>query len=186
MSEVYETLRSLHDAAWDMIAEGARSRTAPAHLVGLATTGTDGTPQLRNLLLRGAAPGPGEVEMLTDLASGKIAELAADPHAALLAWDAERALQLRLSLVVGIESGKALDAAWDAVPQRARENYGGTPHPGTPLAAPGDYLPGTDRGRFARLRGRVMRMDVLHLGEARHVRATFSRLDDFAGAWCAP
>lgn len=142
--------------------------------------------EARLVVLRGADRGAATVDLFTDSATAKVAELAATPTASLLAWIPGDALQIRLRLAVQVITGPALDAQWAALPHAARTNYGGAPLPGTPMARPEDYRETTDRARFTQLRGTVQRADLVHLGEALHRRAIFEAADGFAGQWVGP
>jgi general stress protein 26 len=174
------TLEELHDLAWSRLEAGVSDASAPARNLVLATVGPDG-PEARTLVLRGADREAGTLEMHGDAASAKVAQLRADPRAAVHLWDAGASLQVRLRGEVEVISGEEADAAWERVPEGARFNYGGTPAPGEPIAAPVAHEPGAERGRFAMLRLRAREVEVLLLGE-RHLRAVFAD----GARWVAP
>ena len=171
-------LADLLDLAW------SRLETGSGREVALATLGRDG-PEVRTLILRAAEREGGTVDVHTDAAAAKVAQLSADPRAALVLWDADASLQIQVRGSVEVVTGAGADAAWERVPEDARHHYGGEPEPGRPIAGPDAYRPGAERGRFAILRLRIETMEALRLGEP-DLRAVFRRGDGFAGEWLAP
>lgn len=178
------TLGGLLDHAWSRLEAGVADASAGARNLTLATV-SHGAPRARTLVVRSADRGAGAVEVHTDLASAKVAELRAEPRAAVLAWDAEHALQVRLRAMAEVLSGEAVSDAWERVPDGGRWNYGGEPAPGRPIARPEAYEPGAERGRFAVLRLRVEALEAVLLEEP-HLRALYERDDGFSGRWLAP
>ena len=77
-------------------------------------------------------------------------------------------------------------AEWQAIPDRARRAYGGTPLPGTPLAAPGDWMPGPDPARHLRLVCHLRRIELLQIAEPGHLRARYEAARGWQGQWLAP
>ena len=168
--------------AWATLDAGVGDRAAPARHVVLATTGTDG-PEARLLVLRATDRSAGTLTLWTDAATAKAADLARDPRAALLVWDPDARLQIRLRARIALRPGTP--AEWNALPPAARALYGGTPLPGHPLAAPAAHRPEPDPARFAILTATVNEIETLRLADP-HERARFTRSDGFAGAWLAP
>ncbi len=82
------TLEGALHAAFGRLAEGARDGRSPFRTPALATLGRDGAPQLRTVVLRGFDPAARSLSIHTDRRSAKVAELAADPRAALHVYDA--------------------------------------------------------------------------------------------------
>jgi pyridoxamine 5'-phosphate oxidase len=185
MSEWFETLPGLWTGLWDCLAEGVARRDAPARHVVLATVGLDGGPEARTVVLRGADADAGVIEFHTDLHSAKVAELRRDGRAAVVVWDGERRLQVRLSVSVTELQGDAAAAIWEQVPDPSRQSYGVVPAPGTPIAGALDYEKCADRATFAVLLCELRRVDLVHLGEV-HRRAGFARADGWAGRWLVP
>lgn len=186
MSEWFETLEGLRERVWQRLGRGVADRRAPARHPTLATVGTDGAPEARTVVLRGAVQSAGTVTIYTDAASAKVAELARDPRAALHVWEPKDRLQIRLALTVSVRTGAALDPLWEALSPGARRAYGGQPAPGLPIDDPvSGYAETRERARFAVMEGRVERIEALHLGDW-HRRAAFARDDGFAGGWIAP
>lgn len=183
MSEWFETLPGVYGAVWDCLTQGVRDVAHPARRPTFATVSSDGWPEARTVVLRGA--GAGDLEVYTDLYSDKIKSLQAVPRAALHVWDEGRDLQVRLQTEVTILTGDAVQGRWNGVPDHGRQSYGVTPAPGVPIAEALDYVKDPDPATFAVLRCRVIAIDAVYLG-ARHRRAAYLRSDDWAGQWLVP
>ncbi len=187
MNEAAEPgLRGLLDDGWACLARGVGEADAPMRQLVLGTTGLDRAPRLRTVVLRAARRDPGNLDVHADIASAKVAELRRDARAALLGWDAGAAVQVRVALRMEVLTGAAVSQLWDAVPEAARGQYGGTPLPGQALSTPGDHVRRADVARFAVLRGSVRSMEILHLARNGHRRAVYAAEDGFAGRWIAP
>lgn len=178
------TLAGLLDLAWSRLEAGVSDPGAAARNLTLATV-ADGAPRARTLVIRGASREAAWVEAHTDGASHKVAELRAEPRAAVHVWDADHALQVRLRARAEVLCGDAVAEAWARVPEAGRWNYGGHPAPARPIASPEAYEPGAERARFAVLRLRVEALEALLLEEP-HLRALYEHGDGFAGRWIAP
>jgi hypothetical protein len=174
-----ETPGALLDLVWSRLGQGLRDRTHPARHPALASIGPGG-PEVRTLVLRAADRGAGTLELHTDAASPKAAQIAADPRVSLLVWVPEDRLQIRLRALAELVAGDP--ALFAALPAEARANYGGAP-PGSARAETGDEGAG-DPARFAAIRCRIVEIDALVLGTP-HRRALF-RGPDFEGGWIAP
>ena len=176
-------LADLHEDIWQRLARGVRDRRAASRHPVLATVGRAGGAEARVLVLRGASRANATLKLHTDSASGKVAELRAEPRACLLVWDAAARLQIRLRGRVEVRPGDA--AEWRRVPEGARAAYGGTP-PGAPLAAPEEVDATPDPARFTVLTARLEEIEALHLGQPHHRRARFRADEGWAGRWIAP
>ncbi|WP_172329379.1 pyridoxamine 5'-phosphate oxidase family protein [Mangrovicoccus sp. HB161399] len=177
-------LAELWGRAWDMLEAGLSQRDAPARLPVLATAGLGGGAEARMVVLRGADRAARRLEVHTDAASGKAAELARDPAATLLVWDPDAMLQLRLRVQVTLLPGDP--RRWEAVPELSRAAYGGQPPPGVPLEHPGDWTAAPVISRHLALVCDLRVLEVLHLGRDLHRRARFSAGDSWLGGWVAP
>ena len=179
------TLPTLHAEVWARLVRGVHDRRAAARHPTLATVAPDGAPQLRTVVLRAADRAQAQLTVHTDLRSGKVDDLRAEPRAALHVWDRGAHLQLRLSARATILTGSAVADLWARLPDPARLAYGGTPSPGHALPDALAYDKTPDPAAFAVLQLDVEAMDILHLGRL-HRRAVFARADGWAGQWCAP
>jgi hypothetical protein len=165
------------------------------HTVALATTAQDGTPRVRSVILRAVDPGTAQVRLHTDRRSAKLAELAATPAAALLAWDLRAKLQVRLTGSTRVHVADATArTAWERATPGSRVTYAQADVPGAPLARPAagppaDAATATDVGfeNFAVLLIDVGQIDALWLGRPAHRRAVFTRVGSgWQAGWHAP
>ena len=185
MSEWFGTLEGIHARLWETLQTGVAVPTAPARHVVFATQGNDGWPEARTVVLRAANRRSAELEVHTDLHSGKVSSLAALPRAALQVWDPQDRLQIRVQAEVTVHSGAEVAAVWAKVPDPSRQSYGVTPAPGEPIPQALAYTKEPDAATFAVLRCQIRAIDAVHLGE-RHRRARFLRADGWAGQWLSP
>jgi Pyridoxamine 5'-phosphate oxidase len=82
------------------------SRT-PFTVLQLATSGLDGAPKVRRVILRGA------VSFFTDVRSAKIEEIRHPPRGSLLGYDADAGFQMRLEGKAAMDTqGREKAAAW--------------------------------------------------------------------------
>jgi len=181
---------------WQRLLRATRDRRSPWHTPALATTGADGAPRARVLVLRGVARESRLLRLHTDVRSGKVAELAADPRCALLFYDPGARLQLRASGCARVErDSAAADAAWAGTRLLGRRCYLAPVAPGTPAAGPVSGLPPALEGRqptaeesesgrahFAIVLVTVHRLEFLQLAFSGHRRGAFDWRDD-VGAW---
>ena len=82
--------------AWALalVARGVADRRHPFHTPVLATTGLDGAPQARTVVLRGIDPATHQLRLHTDARAGKVAELAAEPRHPMFYMPARIAVRL--------------------------------------------------------------------------------------------
>ena len=182
MSEWFETLDGTERRVWQMLGRGVAD--SPARHPVLATRGVDAGAETRVVVLRRVDAEARRLEVHTDVRSGKVAELRADPACALLVWDAKASLQMRLRAVADIIVGDA--EAWARIPPGAQRVYGGSPAPGARLAYPQDHKPYATLEAFARIVLEVREVETLYLGADLHRRARFERDKDWSGVWLAP
>lgn len=171
--------------AWQHLSRGVADSRSPARYPTFVTVAADGTPQARTVALRGARRSTASIEVHTDIATPKVAELRHNPVAALHVWLPRADLQIRLTTQVSIVTGDAVDAQWHKVPAASRVSYGTQPVPGTPIAQVYAYEKPAERASFAVLDCTVTMIDLVHLGP-QHRRAQFIATDDWRGTWCAP
>lgn len=179
-----KALTAMLDDAWARIEAGTATADAPMRTCVLATVGQSGGARARTVVLRRADRPAATLEIHTDTASDKVAEIAAEPRGTVLFWDAGDMVQIRAEVRLSCRDGRPEE--WDRIPSGSRRAYGGTPPPGAPLTAPEAHDPTPDPARFAVLTARIDRLEILHLGSAPHKRAVFDATNGFAGRWIAP
>lgn len=180
----WNDLGATWNMAWDQWDRGATDRDAAARHPVLATAGLAGGAEARTVVLRDVDRGARRLTVFTDAASGKVAELAADPKATLLVWDAANGLQMRARLTMRL-AGPDLDR-WSRMHGGARAVYGGDPAPGTRIGQPEDWQGMPDPARFMVLEGTLEVLETLHVGDRQQRRARFAAEDGWRGGWLAP
>ncbi|CAG4920808.1 unnamed protein product [Acidocella sp. C78] len=178
-------------AALARLTSGVRDRRSDFHVIGLATTGADGGPRLRSVVLRGRAAQGGQITFHTDARSAKFAELSRDGRAALLAYSHAAKLQIRIEGRVTLHhDDEEASAIWRALPEGARQIYRAELPPGTEAAA--DRLDQTlsleaAARHFAVCHLRPALYDVLWLRPEGHRRAigTLDGAGALAARWVA-
>jgi hypothetical protein len=179
------------DAAWHLLAQGVTGRRHPFHTPALATLGRDGAPRARILVLRGSDPSARVLRLHTDRRAAKWEELSAEPRCALHFYDAEAAVQLRLTGRASLHSDdQVADAAWAASRDFSRRCYAIELAPGTPIAAPppAPQDEAAGRGAFGVVQFRVETLEWLWLAAEGHRRARFAWGDQGAleATWLVP
>jgi hypothetical protein len=190
MSEAPE-LAELLAEAFRLLSRGVADRRHPFHSPTLATTGLDGMPQARTVVLRGFDPARRQLRLYTDSRAAKAAELAARPWAALHGYDPGTQSQLRLRGRASLHhDDAAADAAWAASPTGSRALYAISPAPGTPCGAPPPAPQDSEGGRphFCVVLLELVRLEWLHLAPGGHRRARFDWPEDGAATatWLVP
>ncbi len=184
MSEDLSTLAGLLEAVWSRLDRAKDDLAAPARTIALASVAPGGGASVRMVVLRGADRATNTLAFWTNRASGKVAGLTADKRAEAMFWDQRTNLQVRFGLETEISEGPR--DIWMSLGPGTRSNYARSPLPGEPLGRPEDYQPEPDPAMFSVIEGRILWIDVLHLGDDLHFRAKFpaARLSD--ATWIAP
>lgn len=180
----------------DRLANAARNRRSPMHTPGVVTSDIDA----RIMVLRDFAPASWSLRFHTDLRAPKVAAIEADPRAAVLFYDKEEKVQIRVRGRAAIESeGPVAANAWSDSSNFARRCYLGD-GPGTPGDGPTSGLPPAFEGvepddtqlapareNFAVLLVSVTQFDWLYLAHTGHRRAILERAgDEWKGRWVTP
>lgn len=183
-------LADLRAEAEAALAEGLRSRKSPWRCLSLATVGPDGYPQARHVVLRGFDPLARCLRFHTDVRSPKWAELARNPHVAVLGYDPARQLQIRLRGRATCHHRDALAReAWQKSHVMSRACYAAAHAPGTELeGAPSNPVYGEQgQAHFGAVVIEYGEMDVLKLSSAGHRRACFGWTGKtYRETWLAP
>lgn len=172
-------LSALEPALWSRLARGAFDPRYPYHFCSVATVNPAGTPESRMVVLRDCDPGRKVLAFHTDLRSGKVASLTANPCLSLLFWDPDESLQLRVSGCAELHYGDA-----EAQQRRAelrpvdRALYGFGVPPGMALTGPPEHNREPNEAlvaqNFCWVEVHVESLEMLYLGRAEgHIRAQF-------------
>lgn len=186
----YDDLAGSRDYAWQMLARGVKDRKSPFHTPTVATVRPDGSPTIRTVVLRGCDVEARRLRFHTDTRSGKVAELGANPKAALHFYDAGAKIQLRLGVRLSLMDGAPYDAAWAATRPMSRECYQVTQAPGSriddPHAVRFDAAATQDgEDHFVPVQAAVETLEWLYLAARGHRRALFDFRTD-AMNWLVP
>lgn len=192
----YDDLEGTLAEAWRLLARGVADRRSPFHHPVVASIGSDGAPQARTVILRGADAASRSLRFHTDARSRKISEITADGRVSLHFYDPGAKIQLRLAGLATVHRDDAVaDAAWAGSRVFSRQCYGIAPGPGVPLPTGGAFtLPDvTDeatapgRAAFTAVVIEVRSLEWLYLAAAGHRRATFDWTDGaLAATWLTP
>ncbi len=176
----YDDLAGSLGEGWAQLVRGAADRRHPCHTITAATTGLDGAPQLRTVVLRAAEPEARRIRFHTDARSHKVAELDADPRIALHAYNPFVKIQLRLWGTATVHRDDELAAAaWARTRPFSRACYRLAQGPGTPVPDPSTGLAETGEGpeagreAFVAVTVAVSRLEFLFLASAGHRRALY-------------
>lgn len=186
----YDDLAGSCAHGWAMLERGAKDRKSAFHTPSVATIRADGSPTIRTVVLRACNMQNQTLRFHTDMRSGKIAELQANPKAAMHFYDAGAKLQLRLSVHLEMLDGDDYADAWAATRPMSRECYQVTTAPGSTLADPYNVqfdAQATKDGEdyFVPIGARVEQMEWLYLAAKGHRRALFDFVAD-TQSWLVP
>ncbi len=199
--ETFSDLALAEDALWARLNRAVRDRRSPWHTPVVATTGHDGRPRARVMVLRGVDRTDGLLRFHTDSRAAKVAEVVRMPGVALLFYDAGAKLQLRIEGEGRIEAqGPVADAAWAVTRPFSRRCYLAPVGPGSTACGPTSGLPPAleeaepslaeseaGRAHFAVLLVSARALEFLWLAVTGHRRGRFERVEGgWAGRWLVP
>jgi hypothetical protein len=173
----------LHHQIWVELQRAPHDRHHEWRTPVLASTGLDGFPQARTVVLRSAERAQAKLTFFTDSRSPKVAELQTQARASLVFWSKRLGWQLRVSVwATVITEGPAVDAAWQRVSQSpAAGDYLSTAAPGAAWAP--DKVGVCPQHNLCIVSAQVLSMDWLALAKEGHRRA---RVSADSVAWCVP
>lgn len=167
------TFTTVHEL-WQTLVRASVDRKHPWRVVGLSTQGPQG-PSSRSVILRKVLPAQRQLVFFTDARTAKIADLAHCERLALLFWNPQHSLQLRIAASAVIETdADTIEAYWNLVPPHAQRDYGSVDAPGSVLlhGDTEDQLDvATARQHFTVLYAIADSLDVLHLTREKHTRS---------------
>ena len=132
---------ALPDEAWTRLAQAADDPTHPMRLFLLATVASDGSPDARLMVLRGADRRLGRIWFYSDRRSEKVDHLRQRPTICAVAFDRQDGVQLRLRGTATIHESDALaDRHWSQTSTVIRALYASPDPPGRPLRQPDPRL----------------------------------------------
>lgn len=176
---------NLVERIWQELTRATHDRHHDWKTPALATTGIDGAPQVRTVVLRNADPVSWALTVYTDARSPKCAELMKSGAAQFVFWSARLHWQLRISTQAKVHtSGALVDIAWLKVSQsRASKDYLSRLAPGSLFlndvevdqsSQDSQNMQDSQKGKdhhLTVLTFAVQSMDWLSLGRDGHIRA---------------
>ena len=188
MNARIETLGLIHQACWLELQQAARQRQHPFRLMALATV--DGSADaagadLRHVVLRETHAPDRSLVFFTDARSPKVEQMRAHPHGKLLVWNERLGWQLRLTVLLAVETeGLGVSSRWARLKMSpSAHDYLSPLPPGTPLAD--RYEPErATREYFSVVTAHVQAIDWLELHADGHRRARFDAGGN--GQWLVP
>jgi pyridoxamine 5'-phosphate oxidase len=168
------SLDELLDTAWSMLEEACKDRGKPMHLVQVATTGLDGRPKVRTVVLRRAGRTEKIIRFHTDARSAKVDELARIPFAEIHAYDPGAKFQIRLCGTAAVQAAPddEVITAWNASRPVSRNCYKMEPGPGERIASGGNYTLPSATGEpdigLARFRTVIVKIDAIEVVTLAH------------------
>lgn len=155
-------------AVLDRLTRAANDKKSPLRWPVLATKG-GAYPGARMLVVRAFHRAALEIELHTDARSAKLDELRAAPACALLFFDKNSMVQLRVDGRARILDGQARDAAFARAPEGSLDDYRGRA-PGDDPDAPSSAPSLDAAANFAAISVRVERADLLVIARGGHER----------------
>lgn len=199
-----DDLTQLEQDSWQQLAlaltpEKDRSAGDGFKTMTLATCMSRGA-DARTVVLRQVDATRKYVWFHTDARSEKVLQLEAFPMAALLLWDDQRQVQLRLTVETRLHTDDYMaDEHWKTLWAGGRKSYLSEQTPGSEQPHPypgfpehlGEDLPSEEesedgRKNFAVIECRVLVMEYLHLGRSGQTRARFQYEPEARMVWLAP
>ena len=179
-----QALPDIEAAIWRELARAPQDKHHPWRLATLATV--DGVAaDARSVVLRECDRDARALRFFTDARSTKVQQLAAAPEGTLVLWSERLSWQLRLRVVMDVQTeGLAVASRWARLRQSpAAQDYLSPMAPGTPLESPAAPRSAQERNHFAMVTARIVWTDWLELHAQGHRRALFHA---DGGRWLAP
>lgn len=175
-------LEQIRERLWAQLEAAAAERGHAWRTPVLATVGGPAGADARVVVLREVDAASRSLVFFTDARSPKAAQIAAQPAGTLVMWSAARGWQLRLTVVLEIEtSGLAVSSRWARLQMSpASQDYLAPRPPGAAMTTAPER---ESRAHFAVVTAQVQSMDWLALDPAGHRRAVF---DEHGARWVQP
>lgn len=162
----------IQSACWRELERASYERGHDWRHIGMGTVGESG-PELRVVILREVLENENRLTFFTDARSPKVAQIAAHPEAALLAWSRALGWQVRMKALLTVDAaGPQVAARWEQLrTTAAAAEYLSPLPPGTPMTTMAPQ-PG-ERNHFAVVSAVIQSIDWLELHPAGNRRAVF-------------
>jgi hypothetical protein len=138
-------LETLAAECWRLLAAAPADRDAHARTPVLATSGLDGAPECRTVVLRVCDPERRTLTVFTDARSAKVAQIEADRRVSLTFHERDQGVQIRAWGTARLHADDVIARRlWEAAPALSRLPYLSVPGPGQVVAGPCSGLPAGD------------------------------------------
>ncbi len=175
-----------------LLTAAVTNRHMAFHTPVLITSGQDGWPEGRTVVLRSFDASTRRLRCHVDHRSAKVAAIARDPRIGWVFYDPALKWQIRLWARAALHHiDQVAQAAWQDSQRMSRICYGTEPAPGSVIEhGDGFALPQTDQhiargeNNFVALLTQYHRLEALWLGHKGHrrLRCTWQSCDDGAGS----
>jgi pyridoxamine 5'-phosphate oxidase len=190
MENSCQTPAEIRQRVWTELTRATRDRHHAWRTPVLATTGDDGLPDARTVVLRETDADAAQLRFFTDGRSAKVSQLADRPDAVLVFWSKRLNWQLRVRVSVTLHTeGPRVETVWARVSQSAAAgdylspSAPGTTRPETSLSAQPHESGSQARHHLVIASAAVHEIDWLELARGGHRRARL-RADDWE--WLTP
>jgi len=180
------TLENIYTDCWERIAAGAKTAKHAFHLVTLSTI-NNGFPEMRTVVLRKSNSLENTLNFHTDYRSPKVNQIKENASVAILLYDFESRIQIRLRTKATIHHlDSVCEEAWKNSRLESKRCYLVDPSPSSIIDFPDDGLPknlsvkdltedNVQPGfqNFVVIKTKVLELDWLFLNNKGHRRAQF-------------
>jgi len=178
----YDNLEASYDEAWVLLTRGKADRRAAFHTPAIATVDTNGCPQVRTVVLRGADKNTATLRFHTDRRAQKIPEIEAQSCVSMHFYDKKAKIQVRATgHATPHFDGPVKDDAWAATRDMSRECYRVNKSPGSFVEAGDDWVipldpddPDMGKDHFVPVTVKLHAIEWLYLARGGHRRALFT------------
>jgi hypothetical protein len=188
-----KSLISLENEIWQMLNVAVSNKKNPFKILCLCTTGIDGFPESRMVVMREAHPNSKIIEVHTDSRSDKYPQLLSNPNCTLLFYDSESQRQIRMRASAKAEHRNDISLqVLNTLSVFGKNLYGLEALPGTEgnidIQKSAIYFEKNSENHFVVIRFKILSIDFLQLGEDYHKRASLGYQDDslVSAGWIMP
>ncbi|MDO9554066.1 pyridoxamine 5'-phosphate oxidase family protein [Rhodonellum sp.] len=190
---IEKSLISLENEIWNALHAAVSDPQNPLRTVCLSTTGMDGFPESRIVVLRRAYHASKTIEIHTDSRSEKYRQLISNPNASLLFYDPKNQRQVRMRAAAMIDHQNPVSfQVLDTLSAHGKNLYGLDTDPGTKgkidIQKSANYVEENSKKHFVVIRLKILSIDFLELNRAFHKRAILSYQDSslVSASWMMP
>lgn len=184
---------TLENEIWNLINDAVSTKKNPLKTVCLSTTGINGFPESRIVVLRNVNKETKTIEIHTDSRSEKYQQLISNPNSSLLFYDPENLRQIRmLAFAKTYHQNEVALQVLNTLSVLAKNLYGLDTHPGTEgkidIQKSANYVEENSKKHFVVIRLKILSIDFLELNREFHKRAILSYHDNslVSASWVMP